>query len=219
MKNETLKQNKHLLLLLIYIPLRILYFGTQFLNLDYTVVHLSIDDKIPFVPQFVVAYVVWYVFVPLLMIYTGIHNKETFYKQCMAIFSGIVISLIIFIVYPTMVDFRPAAEGDGVMLWICRFLFANDNPVNVCPSMHCFEAACIVFVTFINRQMRQKKLLFAVSAVTALLICLSTMFIKQHSVLDAALGIALAFIMAVSVYMPDVVKKHKTVKIKQAENA
>ena len=58
-----LSKNRHVYWLLGLIALALAYFLTQHLGLRYHVVHLPLDDRIPFCPVFVVFYILWYFYV------------------------------------------------------------------------------------------------------------------------------------------------------------
>ena len=98
----------------------------------------------------------------------------------------------VFVLYPTRIDFRPAADGTGVFLALCRLIYAHDAPVNVFPSLHCYEALVLHLVTFRTPPLCARKALRLVSFVLVLLICLSTLFVKQHSAADLIAGCTLA---------------------------
>ena len=84
----------------------------------------------------------------------------------------------------------------------CRLIYANDQPYNVLPSLHCYEATAIHLASFGGAAGRRYKGLRAASAVIAVLICLSTLFVKQHSVLDLVSGCLLAgLVYAAVVYL------------------
>ena len=203
-----IKECKHGLFFLLFILIEVLYFLTQLRDIDYNLVHVSLDDMIPFLPVFVIPYVVWYVYVPGGMLYNFFVDKNAFCKQILTVISGMAISIIIFCIYPTTVDFRPSAEGDGFFLWVCRLLFSNDKPVNVLPSMHCFEAVIIHLTAFRNEKLRRNIMLRIGSIILSVLICLSTVFIKQHSVVDLVSGVALAYILYFLIYtLPEKVRK------------
>ena len=203
-----IKECKHGLFFLLFILIEVFYFLTQLRDIDYNLVHVSLDDMIPFLPVFVIPYVVWYVYVPGGMLYNFFVDKNAFCKQILSVISGMAISIIIFCIYPTTVDFRPSAEGDGFFLWVCRLLFSNDKPVNVLPSMHCFEAVIIHLTAFRNEKLRRNITLRIGSIILSVLICLSTVFIKQHSVVDLVSGVALAYILYFLIYtLPEKVRK------------
>ena len=162
-----LSKNRHVYWLLGLIALALAYFVTQHLGLQYHVVHLPLDDRIPFCPAFVVFYILWYFYVPGCMLWACLRAKDVFCRQAAALFSGAFLCVAVFVLYPTCIDFRPAADGTGVFLALCRLIYAHDAPVNVFPSLHCYEAL-------------------------VLLICLSTLFVKQHSAADLIAGCTLA---------------------------
>lgn len=168
------------------------YFVTQFFPLTYHAVHLPLDDAIPFLPVFVIPYILWYPYVPVPMVYSFFKDQRLMRRQALALFPGMAASILFFLIYPTRIDFRPAAQGAGVFRALCRLIYRLDRPVNVLPSLHCYEALSIHLSTFRSRFGRKHPALRAASAVLALLICLSTVFIKQHSVLDLIAGCALA---------------------------
>ena len=90
-------------------------------------------------------------------------------------------------------------------------IYAADKPTNVCPSLHCYEALTIHIGMVQSGLFKKGKRLFqTVSVLTLALICLSTVFIKQHSVVDVAAGLLLAAPMYVLVYkwiMPSLVRR------------
>ena len=169
-----------------------LYFVTQLFPLTYHIVHLPVDDAIPFVPAFVVPYMIWYLYVPLPLVYMFFTDQDLLRRQALALFPGMAASLLFFLLYPTRIDFRPAAQGAGVFRALCRLIYRFDRPVNVLPSLHCYEALSVHLSTFRSRFGEKHPALRAASAVLVLFICLSTVFIKQHSVVDLVAGCALA---------------------------
>ena len=186
---------KHALFFLLFAVLSVFYFVSQHLGLQYHVMHLSLDDRLPFRPAFILFYVLWYFYVPGCMLWACICSKRVFFRQVAAVFSGAFLCAAIFIIYPTCVDFRPNADGSGFFLALCRLIYSNDAPVNVFPSLHCYEALAVHLATFRNPPLRKQKWLRLASCVLVVLICLSTLLVKQHSVADLVAGCGLAAIM------------------------
>ena len=59
MKSEVktrIKESKHVLLFLLFVICEVAYFLTQFRNVDYNIIHIALDDYIPFLPVFVIPY-------------------------------------------------------------------------------------------------------------------------------------------------------------------
>lgn len=206
---------RHIFVLLSFIPLSVLYFLLQRRDVGYTVIHLATDDIIPFLPAFIIPYIIWYIYVPLPMVFMCFTDRRTFIRQSVTLFSGMAICIVLFWLFPTAIDFRPDASGDGFLLWLCRVIFSNDEPLNVCPSLHCYEAICIHITTFSSQRMKKHKILRIASALTMILICLSTVFVKQHSVLDVLCAVALALAVYALVYRVfakgDIANDNKTV--------
>ena len=186
-----LKRNRQIYLMLLFPVLGGLYFCTQFMGLEYHVVHVGLDDRIPFLPAFVVPYILWYAYVPVTMLYMCFKDRDVFYRQAATLFPGAFVCVLIFMLYPPRIDFRPDAAGPGVFRALCRIIYASDQPVNVLPSLHCFETTAIHLASFGGAFGRRHKAMRAASGVLAVLICLSTLFIRQHSVLDLLAGCGL----------------------------
>lgn len=187
-----LSKNRHVYWLFGLIALALAYFATQHVGLRYHVVHLPLDDWLPFWPGFIVFYVLWYFYVPGCMLWACFRARDVFYRQVAALFSGAFVCAAVFVLYPTCVDFRPSAAGPGLARALCRLIYANDAPVNVFPSLHCYEALVMHLATFRVPPLRAHKALRLASFALVVLICLSTLLIKQHSAADLIAGCALA---------------------------
>ena len=64
--------------------------------------------------------------------------------------------------------------------------------MNVFPSLHCFEAIAVHLAAFASGYGKSHRAFQVGSAIFVILICLSNVFIKQHSVLDVLGGAAVA---------------------------
>ena len=126
------------------------------------------------------------------MLFMCFKDREVFMRQVATLFTGAFICITVFALYPTRIDFRPDASGDGLLLALCRLIYANDQPYNVLPSLHCYEALVMHLATFRMPPLRARKRLRLASAVLVILICLSTLLVKQHSAADLIAGCALA---------------------------
>ena len=139
--------------------------------------------------------ILWYFYVPGCMLWACFRAKEVFYRQVAALFSGAFVCAAVFVLYPTCVDFRPSAAGPGLARALCRLIYANDAPVNVFPSLHCYEALVMHLATFRVPPLCARRRLRLASAALVALICLSTLLVKQHSVADLIAGCTLAVVM------------------------
>ena len=75
-----------------------------------------------------------------------------------------------------------------------QLLWKADASVNVCPSIHCQSTACMAIAISESKLAEERPVLRPIALVWAALICLSTVFTKQHSVLDVVCGLAVAVV-------------------------
>lgn len=199
--NKFLSDNRQLLYLLCFLPLQVLYFISQRLPLRRIVIDLAVDRAIPFISVFIIPYILWYAYIPLMMLYMYFTERSRYLRQCVALFSGMAFCTLLFMVFPTALpqDFRPQNLGNGFFGFLCKMIYANDMPYNVCPSLHCFEAIVIHIMSFYGTLLSGDLLKRSLSAVLCVLICLSTLFVKQHSVIDVFVSTVLAVAIAIVV--------------------
>ena len=79
-------------------------------------------------------------------------------------------------------------NGTGFCEWLVRFIYQMDAPVNLFPSIHCLESWCAIHAAFAMKKM--PKWYRLVTVVMSLGVFASTLFIKQHVILDMFGGIA-----------------------------
>ena len=142
------------------------------------IIHSPIDDFIPFNEWFVFPYCSW--FLLLAAVTALLWWNDT--------------------VLPNGLDIRPTAEAvgrDNIAMQIMQFLWKADASVNVCPSIHCQSSGCMALAFSQSRLAKGRPGLKVLAWVWAALICASTVFTKQHSILDVVCGLAL-----VAVWVP-----------------
>lgn len=173
------------------------YFLTSFIDCERTLIYCPLDDLIPFVPAFIIPYILWYAYVPLVLALVYFGSPEHFRRQCLTFLGGALFCILVFVIYPTAVDFRPDPRGNDIFSALCRLIFSSDRPVNVLPSLHCYEALHVHLSAFAIPKFRKMTWLRVTSAVITVLICMSTVFVKQHSVIDVFAGCAVAAVAAI----------------------
>lgn len=184
----------HLKLLLGWVGYFALYFLTE--NLipaqNCTPVHMWLDDIIPFCEWFMIPYTFWYALIVFSLGYFLLYDVESFKKLQLFIIITQVCAMAIYIAFPTRQDLRPEVfPRDNFLTRCIGLLYAFDTNTGVCPSLHVAYSLGIASVWLKKKDARPWWKCFVVVAVV--LICLSTMFIKQHSAVDffAALPICL----------------------------
>lgn len=184
----------HLKLLLGWVIYFILFFLTE--NLipveSCHVIHSPLDDIIPFNEWFLIPYVGWYLLIVVSLVYFGMYSIDSFKKLQVYIMITQAVAMAVYIIYPSCQMLRPAELPRDNFLTDCiSFLYAFDTNTGVCPSLHCAYSFGIASVWL--KEKSASRLWKALVVIFVILICLSTMFIKQHSATDffAALPVGL----------------------------
>ena len=196
---DLLKKNKHFFYLLFFIPLLLwFYFCEKSIHPRYNM-HCIIDNYIPFIKYFIIPYLLWFPYMGFAFLYLGIKDKKSYLKLLFFLISGMSISYIIFIVFPNGQDLRMEVNGDDIFLNLVMFIRNIDPPVNVFPSIHVLNSIGVHTAIANSDKATRKVKIF--SLINMILICASTVLIKQHSVLDVAAGIAVSIILSMIIYV------------------
>ena len=187
-------QFSHLKLLLGWVGYFILFFLTENLISAEKChpVHCWLDDVIPFHEGFLIPYVFWYVLIVISLLYFLLYNVQGFRNLQTYIIVTQVLAMAMYILFPSRQDLRPVEfVRDNFLTKCVSLLYAFDTNTGVCPSLHVAYSLGIASVWLKEKAAPVLWKLFVVIAVA--LICLSTMFIKQHSAVDffAALPVCL----------------------------
>lgn len=200
--NEFIAKYKHGLLLLyflIYLP----WFGylEENVTTHFHVIHVALDDKIPFCEYFIIPYMLWFAYVAWGVAYFFFKNKSEYYKLCAFLFTGMTIFLVISTVYPNGHYLRPTTfERDNIFVQAVQWLYSTDTPTNLFPSIHVYNSLGINMAVWHSENFKKNKPVRYGSSILCISIILSTMFLKQHSVFDVVTGVVLAAFMFSLVY-------------------
>lgn len=202
---EKLLQYKHAWVFayfLIYLPW---YFGIQQrVNVEFHDVYTFIDEAIPFVSWFILPYVYWFLFVATTIAFLFFFYKEDFYKCTAFLFIGMTICLIAFTIYPTSFDHRPITiEANTFNQYLVQFIYTADKSQNVCPSIHVYNSIGCAIALIKCPRFQNSITMKSVAIISAVLITLSTMFVKQHSIIDVSCAIVLSIILYYIIYKID----------------
>ncbi len=157
----------------------------------YQVWQFPIDTWIPFNRFFIIPYFYWYVQVTagILMMIFSRKAGRLIYRHILALCLASIMANIIFVFFPTHVP-RPSPEGQDFLTGLVLLIYKVDSPYNCFPSMHVCYAA-LSAVAWHQAGPRRWWFLLANLAGTTL-ICLSTVFTKQHYTPDILGGLLLA---------------------------
>ncbi|MDD7153198.1 MAG: phosphatase PAP2 family protein [Faecalibacterium prausnitzii] len=161
------------------------------------IIHAPLDDLIPFNEWFVIPYCSWFLLLVAVTALLWWKDTASYDKLCLMMFSGMTFCLIVYMLLPNGLDLRPTVEEIGrsnPAMWVMQLLWKADASVNVCPSIHCQSTACMAIAISESKLAEERPVLRPIALVWAALICLSTVFTKQHSVLDVVCGLAVAVV-------------------------
>lgn len=163
---------------------------------NFHLIHAAIDDVIPVVEVFIIPYALWLPYLVIGMIAIAIRSRVFSRKTSYMLMAGMTLFIIISLAYPNMLDLRASIpDRENIFIDLIRYLHSIDTPTDVLPSLHVYDALCVA--AGIHLTFPEKKGLIIASDVLTLLIVLSTVFIKQHSVID----VVSAFIMFIPVFI------------------
>lgn len=205
-----LKTHKYVVFSLFYIGLYFLAFFLleKMIVTDYYVCYLFLDDYIPFCEWFMIPYVLWYGYLFLPGFYFLIKDKDEFLRFFFMVPFGMSMCLIICLLFPNGQNLRPEYfANENILTRLVANLYAADTNTNVLPSMHVFGSLGVHAAICRSKLKLAKPWIKWVSFVLCVSICLSTVFIKQHSVLDGFAAILLFIPFYVLIYKKDFVMR------------
>ncbi len=203
-------QFSHLLLLLGWVVYFIFYYLTE--NLipveDCYPVHCIIDDWIPFHEAFIIPYCFWYLLIVFSLGYFALYNVDNFKKLSIFIIITQIVAMACYIIFPTRQDLRPVVfPRDNFLADCMAFIYSFDTNTGVCPSLHVAYSIGIGSVWLREKSAHVLWKIFVVFAV--IMICLSTMFVKQHSAVDFFAALPVCLLAELIVFRKEYFKKGK----------
>lgn len=160
------------------------------------IIHCVADDWIPFNEWFVIPYFLWYLWVPVFLVYFMVRDKAAYLQLCFILCVGVTVSLLVYVVLPNGLDLRQEITGTNPCAALVRILREIDPPHHVCPSIHVSSTVAVHLVIGRASSLEGRGNIRWLSLVVTFLICISTMFIKQHSLVDVVCGWALSQLLA-----------------------
>lgn len=185
----------------------LVYFGTRFFTtgMRHYLMYTPLDEIIPFVPAFISVYILAYFQWVFGYGIIARENKQIFYRIVIAEIIAKAMALVCFIAVPTTIE-RPEITGTGVWDLLTVSVYNADAPDNLFPSVHCLESwVCFRGAMYLKKPGKWYKY---ASLVFTLLVFASTVFVKQHVVLDMV-G-AVAFV-EIGMFISGKIQKHRCV--------
>ena len=164
-----------------------LYIGSVVSGGVVHVPEVALDRMLPVQPAWSLVYLS--LFLAALLPVFVVHQPELVRRTVLAFLFVWLFSYACFLAYPTIGPRPDKVAGEGFLVWLLKQIYAADVRYNCLPSLHVAQCFLAAFAAY-----RVHRGVGAVAALWASLVATSTLFTKQHYVLDVAGGIALASI-------------------------
>lgn len=158
-----------------------------------------IDNNIKMVKIFIIPYIYSYAFWLFAPIVVSLTSKKNFYNYVIGLLLAYFIGFLIFTFMPTYINRIDEglydALGNDILSKLIRLIYNSDGKeygYNLFPSYHCLISTyCYLGI----RKQKEISTGFKVyTLIMAILICMSTVLVKQHYFLDIIGGVSIAII-------------------------
>lgn len=202
---EFVKKYSHAWLILTYLPIYMIWFLLLERNVtkNYHIIESPLDAYIPFNELFIVPYLLWFPFIAVSVLYFIFRDGTECYRLSGLLIAGMTVFLLVSTFYPNGVALRPdltKLNRDNLFLDLVAVLHKADTSTNVCPSIHVYNSLAVCFAFFASSHLKGKRLLKAGILILTVLICMSTVFLKQHSVIDVIWAFVVIAVAAPLIY-------------------
>jgi len=153
--------------------------------------YTDLDDLIPFMKVFIIPYAIWMPFLYLTFIFFYFKDRPTYYRTLLAYVISVLICYVIYAIFQTTVP-RAELQGNDLLSWLVQFVYTNDAPFNCFPSIHCLSSY-LLFRAATQSKSIGRGTKIGIGIITWSII-LSTVFVKQHVVMDVFAGIMLGHV-------------------------
>ena len=197
----TVENYRHLWMLSIWAVYLLLFFLAEHTVVDnYHVMHCALDDLVPFCEWLIFPYFLWIPMMAVMTAYLAFWDAENFRRFMTFIALGFLPVIVFDMLWPNGQDLRPAVFArENFATWLVSRIYAADTNTNVLPSMHVIGCAALTLACFDSQPLCKRHLQW-VALSLGLLICASTVLVKQHSILDVFVAIPVSVILYFIVY-------------------
>ena len=165
----------------------------------YHVSYLPLDDRIPFVECFVIPYCLWYPLLAGTGVFLLLADPAELRRYMRFLMLGFGFSLLFCLAVPNGQELRPEVFArDNLFTALLELIYAADTNTNVFPSMHVIGCGAVVWAAFGGGAALRR--FRGGAAALCLLVCASTVLVKQHSVLDVIAGAAVSLLIGTLLY-------------------
>lgn len=174
----------------------------------YWATQLPVDARIPFCEWFVIPYCLWYPLLVAVGLYLLLRDRAAFRRYMLFLAATFLLSELLWFLLPNGQDLRPPAfSRENPLTALVAGLYRVDTNTNVFPSVHVVGSIGAALAVWDCRALERRRGLRMGTAALAALICVSTLFIKQHTVLDVVGGLLLGGLAARPIYRRSPVRR------------
>ena len=159
-------------------------FIIKFCDLKLHDVVSKLDLFFPTLTVFVVPYFIFFIFIFVAPYFIGVKDRLLLHRFTTNLLISATIGSLIFLIYPTYINRDVFNIKNGIL----NFIYKNDVGKNACPSFHVLVTWCI-WIHF--KQLPLSNVLLNLCGVLSYIIIVSTVFIRQHGLIDIPAAIAI----------------------------
>ncbi len=149
--------------------------------------YLEQELNLPFLPEFIWLYLSMYV---LFILPPFFLDTVQLKRLGIQLLSGTIVSGLIFLIFPSQLGFERTIPDNAFYGSLYAQMFSIDLPHNMVPSLHVVFSALILLSIF---DVEKRTWLKALWIGWLALICLSTILVHQHHLLDVVSGLLLSW--------------------------
>ena len=169
---------------------------------------LPLDELLPVWPSWVFVYAALYLFLIVLPV-LAVREDEHIRRTVLAYLFVWVTAYLCFVAFPTLASRPPLLSGANFGTWGLGLLYSADPPYNCFPSLHVAHSFVSAFTCY-----RIHRAVGAASGAAAFLVGVSTLFTKQHYLVDVVAGFVLAWV-AYLIFL----RRYSPARLTQADRA
>ena len=167
----------------------ILYFGCEYFQKKPKNIATEFDKKIPVLPLFTLIYILWFPLIAIFPINLFLISQAYYKVYIRAWILDIIISIIIYMAYPTTFE-RPKNLSKIKYGWMLKYVYKYSyKGVNCMPSMHCSISTLVLLAAIFSFSLSPVLMSFYILVSVGIIV--STIFTKQHVILDLITGVLL----------------------------
>lgn len=163
------------------------------------------DKLIPFCEAFIIPYMLWFFYISLGVLFFGLieEDRSQYYSLIMNLFIGMTLFLIISLIWPNGHTIRPAVfPRENIFTSLVTTIYKADTSTNIFPSIHVFNSIAMHTAVAHSKTLKNHPVIVKGSLILCVSIVLSTMFLKQHTLIDVVGAMIFNLITWSLIYQP-----------------